>query len=300
MGAGIDSPRKLSRAIKQDLENVRTDMADLKLGSLKIQDDTTFLRNNVSAAQKQSVSDWLCPTDYLQQHRDIINRRTLDTGDWFLNAPEFQSWEQSANDTLFCPGDPGVGKTIMSAIVVEHLLRTAQLLKQPVVFIYFNYKQQADQTTDHIVLLFLRQIVDLSAGVPEAVMRIYHKHKGRRTTPSPAESKQLLETVVSNVKGLSIITDALDESDDTARAGLFGLVKDLREQTKAKFLATSRNYPAITSHDLFFRQPSLEIKASAEDLEIYLRKRFVGFKAKLAPELQEKLVSGVVAAVGGM
>lgn len=300
METGVDSFRKLSHAIKEDLEIVRSDMTELKSGSLKIQDDTSFLRSNVSAAQKQSVLDWLCPTDYSQQHRDIINRRTPGTGDWFLNTPEFQTWEQSADGTLFCPGDPGVGKTIMSAIVVERLLRTLHPLKQPVVFIYFNYKQQGEQTRDHIVRSFLRQIADFPAGVPKAVMRFREAHEEKRTTPDSAEFKQLLETVVSEVRGFSIVTDALDESDDTARAGLFWLVKDLRAHTKARYLATSRNYPAITSHGLFLHQPSLGIKATAKDLERYVQDRFVGFKAKPAPELQRQLISGVITAVGGM
>lgn len=275
-------------------------MTELKSGSLKIQDDTSFLRSNVSATQKQSVLDWLCPTDYSQQHRDIINRRTPGTGDWFLNTPEFQTWEQSADGTLFCPGDPGVGKTIMSAIVVERLLRTLHPFKQPVVFIYFNYKQQGEQTRDYIVRSFLRQIADFPAGVPKAVMEFRETHEEKRTTPNSAEFEQLLETVIIEIRGLSIVTDALDESDDTARAGLFRLVKDLRAHTKARYLATSRNYPAITSHDLFLHQPSLEIKATAKDLERYLQDRFVGFKAKPTLELQGQLISGVIAAVGGM
>src|SRR2546421_8460785 len=69
----------------------------------------------------QALLDWLTPIDYASQQSDFIGRRQEGTGQWLLNSPEFQEWFNNKNRTLFCPGMPGAGKTILTAIVIEHL-----------------------------------------------------------------------------------------------------------------------------------------------------------------------------------
>ena len=51
------------------------------------------------------------------RHQDIEEHRVEDVGDWLLRSEEYQNWRDSIhgsepnNSTLFCYGDPGVGKT---------------------------------------------------------------------------------------------------------------------------------------------------------------------------------------------
>ncbi|KAK1251818.1 hypothetical protein MKX07_007297 [Trichoderma sp. CBMAI-0711] len=69
----------------------------------------------------QKVLNWLTPIDYAPQQRDYISVRQPKTGNWFLSSEEFQTWINSDKHTLFCPGGPGVGKTIMAAAVIDRL-----------------------------------------------------------------------------------------------------------------------------------------------------------------------------------
>ena len=71
--------------------------------------------------EHDALLDWLTPLDYTAQQHDFVNRRQAGTGQWLLDSAEFQAWLEADHQTLFCPGIPGAGKTILTSIVVEEL-----------------------------------------------------------------------------------------------------------------------------------------------------------------------------------
>jgi len=71
--------------------------------------------------ESRAIMDWLTPIDYAPQQSDFISRRQEGTGLWLLNSREFQDWLSSSKQTLFCPGIPGAGKTVVTSIVVDYL-----------------------------------------------------------------------------------------------------------------------------------------------------------------------------------
>jgi Cdc6-like AAA superfamily ATPase len=98
-------------------------------------------------------------TDYSDQQRDFIATRQISTGEWLLNSEEFQTWLHKEKSTLYCPGIPGSGKTIMSSIVVNHLLaRYQDNSKIGVVYLYCNYRQQQEQNLENLLSNILKQL----------------------------------------------------------------------------------------------------------------------------------------------
>ena len=71
---------------------------------------TTSARINEESLRIQA---WLSPLEPHKRHQDVRNRRLAGVGDWILQKNEFGSWRRdgSANPTLQCYGDQGVGKT---------------------------------------------------------------------------------------------------------------------------------------------------------------------------------------------
>ncbi|RDW67885.1 hypothetical protein BP6252_09281 [Coleophoma cylindrospora] len=69
--------------------------------------------------QRQTILDWLTPIDYITRQQDSIRRRQAGTGQWLLDSKEFQSWLSTDKQTLFCPGIPGAGKTILTFLLAE-------------------------------------------------------------------------------------------------------------------------------------------------------------------------------------
>jgi len=75
--------------------------------------------NFIAADHRSNILSWLSPLDPKSRHQDIQERRVENIGGWLLQTEEFRSWCDgsggggSNNAALFCPGDPGVGKTFI-------------------------------------------------------------------------------------------------------------------------------------------------------------------------------------------
>jgi len=72
--------------------------------------------------EQLNILKWLTPIDYALQQTDFIKRREAGTGEWLLNLSEFQTWLKADKQTLFCPGIPGSGKTILASVVINELM----------------------------------------------------------------------------------------------------------------------------------------------------------------------------------
>jgi Cdc6-like AAA superfamily ATPase len=101
--------------------------------------------------ERRDIEAWLTATDYSSQQRHFIATRREATGEWLLTSEEFQKWLATNKSTLYCPGIPGSGKTIMSAVVVNHLLTSYR--DEPsigIAYVYCNYGLQEEQTLENI------------------------------------------------------------------------------------------------------------------------------------------------------
>ena len=63
----------------------------------------------------REILDWLSPLEYCNKQRDIASKRHEGTGKWFLVSEKFAAWRSgSADSVLWCPGEPGAGKTVIT------------------------------------------------------------------------------------------------------------------------------------------------------------------------------------------
>ena len=59
---------------------------------------------------------WLSPLEPLMTHSAVRDSRFQGVGDWLLETSEWRQWrdgEDGAEPVLFCPGNPGAGKTYL-------------------------------------------------------------------------------------------------------------------------------------------------------------------------------------------
>ena len=67
--------------------------------------------------ERSEILAWLSPIEPRIRHQDIRTRRADNVGEWLIQTDEFQGrcngaqQEGSGPTTLFCCGDPAVGKT---------------------------------------------------------------------------------------------------------------------------------------------------------------------------------------------
>lgn len=261
------------------------------------------LHENGDLAYKEAILDWLTPIDYAAQQSDFISRRQAGTGQWLLDSEKFQAWVETDRQTLFCPGIPGAGKTILTSIVVDYLY--TKFKKDPsicIVYLYCNFQRRHEQKPEDLIASLLKQLVLEQSFVSDTVKTLYNQHKDRRTRPSLDEISSTLYSVITTFSRVYIIVDALDECQlsDGCRSRFISTLFNLQTKTTTKLFATSRPIPDIEKE--FKGCLSHDILASEEDILRYLD----GHKSQLPkivltrPELQEQIITGIVKAVKGM
>ncbi|KAF1962050.1 ankyrin [Byssothecium circinans] len=275
------------------MTSMHNDNKVIKVGVEAIQQDQDRQRHRL-------IMDWLSAVNFPAQQSDFIARRQEETGLWFLNSLEFTDWVSGTSQTLFCPGIPGAGKTMMAAVAVDHLQKTVQTADVGVAYIYCNYKRQADQTTSSLLAAMLKQLVQDRPSIAKPVSSLYDHHEVRRTRPSVEETLSALQSVLADYSRTYVVIDALDECVHDNRQELLGKLRDLQSKTGLRLMATSRFIPDIIEE--FNGLPKLEVRADDADV-----KRFVAGQIRRLPgcvrrdeTLQELVQNKIVEAVDGM
>ncbi|KAH8685176.1 putative ankyrin repeat protein, partial [Ilyonectria robusta] len=254
------------------------------------------------AQQDQNILKWLTETDFGAQQNDFIRQRQPGTGQWFLESDEFQAWVKTENQTLFCPGIPGAGKTIMSASVIDDLYSRFQDDQTiGIAYIYFNHRQHESQIADDLLASLLKQLARRKPSLPESVKAIYDTCQKSQTRPSFEKISLTLDSVVAMYSRVFIVIDALDEcrtSDNTLTRFLKHIFK-LRDEAPTNIFATSRPSTEISSY--FSKGLSRTISAIDEDITNYLNAKISLQKSEtIDNEMQEMIVKGVLEASDGM
>ena len=149
--------------------------------------------------ERGAIIDWLAAIDYGQQQSDFLSRRQEGTGQWLLDSDEFQEWLTQKKQTLFCPGIPGAGKTILTSIVVDYLDKKFQNDSSVgIAYVYCNFRQQLEVKPADLLASLLKQLVQEQPSVPESIKSLYERHKKKRTRPPIDEISKALHSVITN------------------------------------------------------------------------------------------------------
>jgi nucleoside phosphorylase len=269
-------------------------------GLSKIRDDVSKIGAVVNTGQT-TILNWLATIDYGAQQSDFISRRQEGTGQWLLHSDEFRKWLNQSRQTLFCPGIPGAGKTIITSIVIEHIW--AKFHNDPsvgVAYLYCNYKKE--QKSVDLFASLLRQLIQERPSLPEIVKTLYERHKNKQTRPSSEEILTVLLSIAAHYSGIFIIIDALDECQisDGSRSQFLSQIFNLCVKTGANLFATSRFIPEITNH--FKRSIALEVRASDGDMRRYLESRISHAESRIfqRPNIKEEIEAGIIKIADGV
>jgi Cdc6-like AAA superfamily ATPase len=293
---------KLSRALHDDSQAIKDDTSTIRQAIPTLEKGTNALQQEQKHQRNRTITDWISPIDFAAQQSDVISRREEGTGLWFVNSPKFLGWLDGSNQTLFCPGIPGAGKTMIAAIAVDHLWKHVQSRDIGVAYIFFNYKTQADQTITNLAATILKQLIQEQPSVAEPVTTLYERHADRRTRPSLTEILSAVRAVASNYSKVYVVVDALDECVDHngSRSQLLAALRDLQSQGNLNLMATSRFIPEVVQK--FGHLPMLEVRASESDVKCFVAGQIYRLPrcVQRDDELQIAIKDGICTAVDGM
>lgn len=305
---------EVTKLLKEGMEKTEDQSAEVlaRLGDLEISqgglgDSLDRLQdgqdNRQAAEDRRTILNWITSTNFTPQQNDFINRRQAGTGQWLLDSTEFQTLLQNDKQTLFCPGIPGAGKTILASIVIDELTTSfGDDESIAIAYIYCDFRRRDEQKAGDLLASLLKQLTQGRHSLPKSVRSLYDKHKNMQTRPSIDEISRTLRSVAALYSRVFITVDALDECQtaDGCRARFLTEIFALQSTCGANIFATSRFIPEVT--EKFKRSMSLEIRASKDDVESYLEGHMGPLSAfyEWSRQLRDKIKTEISDAVDGM
>ncbi|KFZ02648.1 hypothetical protein V500_00038 [Pseudogymnoascus sp. VKM F-4518 (FW-2643)] len=275
--------------------------------AIKASVDQLHARQDSQERHKEydTILDWITLLNYGPQHNDFINRRHGGTGKWLLESVEFKEWIETSK-TLFCPGMPGAGKTILTSVVVDELNTRFQDDKSiGVAYLYCNFRRQHEQRAEELLASLLKQLIQRQRSIPSSVQALYNRSKWKKKQLSFDEIMSSLRSVATTTYSMVfIIVDALDECQvsDNGRTKFLDAILNLQAECKTSIhiFATSRFIPEI--RERFTDAIQREIVAHPEDVRRYLDGHIQGLPrcVRQSLDLQVEIKDKISNAVDGM
>jgi Cdc6-like AAA superfamily ATPase len=146
---------------------------------------------------------------------------------------------------LWLYGIPGCGKTVLSSTIIEQLKQDATC--QPLLYFYFDFNDKNKQSLDDLLRSFVEQAYQLQPDSRQPLEQLLTSHNEGSRQPSTSSLQSVLQLMLYGVGSVSIVLDALDESEP--REELLAWLKTLAEskQIVCRLLITSRREEDIES-----------------------------------------------------
>ncbi|KFG77469.1 Pfs, NACHT and Ankyrin domain protein [Metarhizium anisopliae] len=260
-----------------------TRVIDILSGSAEKND---LIGRTYSKDEREMMLNWLTLFDYAHQQAKYLQERQPRTKLGFQKTSEYKQWlNGNYFKTLFCPGGPGLGKTILACSIINDLhLQFRHKKDIGIAYIYFSYRLKDKQEIYDLVASLLRQLSQERSPLPETVSVLYHKHKHGSTIPSLEEISKALHSVVALYQRVYIVVDALDECEKSGtRARFLSELFSLRDKNRVQIFVTSRYISEITEQfksgpfldvyagtDMFEGDQFFKFRASTEEISSYL------------------------------
>ncbi|KAJ7588934.1 hypothetical protein C8J56DRAFT_940343 [Mycena floridula] len=187
----------LSREIHRNTEALKESMGEM---SRKL-DDQEF----------RAFLNWLSPLDFPQTQKKIFSQHTTGTGKWFLEAPEFRQWVKGSVRLLWCPGDPGAGKTVISSIIFDYLQQKVAQSGVGIACVFCDYNHAKIQTEQELLYSIAKQLCFKSGSFYDIFT------SGKSRPGDLASITESLRAVLELYTHVYVVVDALDECTDDSR-----------------------------------------------------------------------------------
>ncbi|KAI2617638.1 hypothetical protein GGS26DRAFT_403231 [Hypomontagnella submonticulosa] len=259
----------------------------------------------IQAGQKSRQDDelleWLTPLNFGQQQSEYCEIRQQGTGQWFLSCESYRDWVDGMNQILFCPGNPGAGKTILTSIVVDDLEEKFDGDSTVgIAYVYCNYNSEETQKPKDLISSLLKQLLLRQPSLLRNIQALYDKHKQGQRRPTLDEIFKILETVANGFSRVFLIVDALDEYQSSSRGEFLEKISCLRAGSRTNIFATSRPIPEIEK--ALPDKLTVEVQATEDDILKYLSGRLAKLPRVVSgnKDLQDKITSSIVEAADGV
>ncbi|PLB52138.1 hypothetical protein P170DRAFT_488625 [Aspergillus steynii IBT 23096] len=225
---------------------------------------------NEAHNDRESFLNWLAPSTYHQKQADAYKLWEKGTGTWFLEHPQLKEWldaHRPENRILLCSGGPGVGKTTMVSVVVEHL-RTSEKEQGSIVCFFFLNRNA--QTVPRMIRAILRQLLEGLPSIPDEFINLQDETQ----CLSEKGIQQALMKAAKSYKRAFIIVDGLSESPLFEIHDFFNAIMEM-QSAGARVMVTSDDTKDLRLEPQSKNQNRFsELDIRDGNIEIYIDRNF--------------------------
>lgn len=208
---------------------------------------------------EQEIQDWLSAPDPSGNYENALEKRHKGTGLWFTGGQPFAGWRKQSKAFLWLHGIPGSGKTVLSSTIIEHLT-SINTSDQCLIYFYFAFNDTNKQTLQSMLRSLINQLYQGQPGTRGPLDELWNSCRSgyqhlSKTSLGGSGYQHLSKTtlgdvllaMLSKVKDITIVLDALDES--TTRSDLLAWLRDVvtADCFSGRVLVTARREEEIES-----------------------------------------------------
>ncbi|KAK3689276.1 ankyrin repeat-containing domain protein, partial [Podospora appendiculata] len=255
------------------------------------------------ARRSKDLQAWIPSFDSSLRQKDLQWRRSKGSGKWLLNSQAFKKLmdRSSPQNTLFCHGVPGSGKTFLTSVVVDHLQQLSSESGRDhsgevkVAYFYFDYVHRQEQGPDRVLGSLLNQLLSGYTTIPPGASGLKRRFEKGLDLPDWGNFVAEFINICSEIPDTFIALDALDECDSAfGLARILDLVDQLqRSSCPVRLFVTSRPFSS-TINKAFSSSGNMMIEASDEDITLFLKEQIA---ARRDEDISEALAEEIIRAI---
>lgn len=230
--------------------------------------DVSQIAEAIRADKHAAMMTWISGVNFWGKQDSLLQRAQEGTGRWIFDAPNFKSWLAGDPGVLWCHGEPGVGKTILTATIINHLSELRQE-NEAVIWIYIDYRERNKLTMENIFSNLLAQLFKQRDEISQSMMKSLGV-SWRDAKPTLLQYRSWLQDEIKKFNLITVLVDALDETP--TRSLREELVHELLQLVPSiRLLVTSRSLPEIRR--LMADAGHIAIRQQKEEVILYVQKR---------------------------
>lgn len=271
--------------------NITTELQNLRLGFEHIQ------VHQQDKQDREEVVQWLSKLDFRGKQQETYQKRHPGTGEGVLKTQEFKDWFRDTDKPpLWCPGNPGAGKTVIASILIDHALGNTSRQNTAVVYAYCDFRDPPTLSASSILAALTRQIAEQTSSIERIRElkaeqdRILQRHRGL----TAEELLRLFSAMSEDFEHVYIFIDAIDECPEASRDSLINHLICVTPQSH--LLITSR--PHIDLRPRFKNISQVDIVATVSDVQAYMTSEILRSSRLMAfitkdPSLKDEILNSV-------
>ncbi|THY49200.1 ankyrin repeat protein, partial [Aureobasidium pullulans] len=186
-----------------------------KIAEIDVQKMVENSRNAAEHHVDSRLKEWLRPVDASINYVNATRLRHRNTGLWFLESKRYRWFRDTLGARLWIRGIPGSGKTVLASTIIEDLGNDNDGISgSAVIYFFFSFSDESKQKLDDMLRSMIFQLVTQYKSRKSQLMELLKARSHGSEQPRISELTRLFNQMVSELRHVTIVLDALDESSE--------------------------------------------------------------------------------------